>query len=124
MNKNKVGMEFIVVYTTFPHRRHARRLAKKLVKEKLVACANIFKIDSLYEWKGKLEETREYGIFLKTRADLYSYVESQIRANHPYELPCVISWKLDYGSKEFLNWISKNASYKASDSRVQKRQKS
>lgn len=98
--------EFIIVYTTFPHRRKARALAKNLIKKKLVACANVFKIDSLYQWKGKLEEAREYGVFLKTRAELYPQVEAKIKSCHPYELPCIISWKIEQGSKEFLNWIA------------------
>lgn len=100
--------EFIIIYTTFPHRRKARQLAKNLIKDKLVACANIFKIDSLYPWKGELEEAREYGVLLKTRADLYPQVEAKIKSYHPYELPCIISWKIDNGFKEFLNWIDEN----------------
>jgi periplasmic divalent cation tolerance protein len=104
--------EFIIIYTTFPHRRQARRLSKNLIKEKLIACANIFKIDSLYLWEGKLEEAREYGVFLKTRATLYSKVEEKIKNYHPYELPCIISWKLGEGSKEFLDWIKENTSFK------------
>ena len=99
---------FIIIYTTFAHRRHAKALAKKLLKEKLIACANIFKIDSLYTWKDKLEEAREYGVFLKTSADLYPQIEVEIKKSHPYELPCIISWEIGKGSLEFLDWITKN----------------
>ncbi len=98
--------QFIIIYTTFPHRRQARSLAMNLLKEKFIACANIFKIDAIYEWKKEIEESREYGVFLKTRAEFYSKVEKRIKELHPYELPCIVSWKIEEGSKDFLNWIA------------------
>lgn len=104
----KSEAHFIIVYTTFPHRRQATSLAKNLIKEKLIACANIFKIDSIYTWEEKIEKAREYGVFLKTREELYSHVETKIKEAHPYEVPCIISWKLAHGSKEFLKWIAEN----------------
>jgi len=102
--------EFIFVYTTLPKRRKARQLAKDLLRERLVACANIFKIDSLYRWQGELEEAREYGVLLKTRIELYARVEKRIRELHPYELPAVVSFRIDNGSKAFLDWIASETS--------------
>ena len=104
----KPPYQFIIIYTTFPHRRHARKLAMNLIKEKLIACANIFKIDAIYEWKKEIEEAREYGVFLKTRAELYPRVEVKIKELHPYEVPCIISWKIEQGAKDFLDWIANN----------------
>ena len=103
---DRLRPHFIIIYTTFPHRSQARKLAWNLIKEKLIACANIFKIDSIYEWENKIEEPREYGVFLKTRAELYTKVEKRIKELHPYEVPCIISWKIENGSKDFLDWIA------------------
>lgn len=97
--------QFAVIYTTLPKLRKARQLAKALVRERLVACANIFKIDSVYRWQGEIEEVREYGMILKTRAEAYSVVESRIRELHPYQLPAIISFPLERGSREYLDWI-------------------
>lgn len=121
--KKSPKSDFIIIYTTFPHRRQARRLAKNLLKENLIACANIFKIDSIYRWEGKLEEAREYGVFLKTCGYLYENVETKIKEYHPYDIPAILSWQIDKGSKEFLDWISKNASYKTPHNRISTRQK-
>ena len=97
--------EFDIVYTTLPKLRKARQLAKVLVKERLVACANIFKIDSVYRWEGELEEAREYGVILKTRAALYPQVESRIKELHPYELPAIVAFPIEEGSEEYLHWV-------------------
>lgn len=96
---------FIIIYSTFPKRRLARRLAKKLIKEKLIACANIFKIDSVFSWKNDIEEAREYGVIFKTQKSLYKKVEERIKEEHRYEVPAIISFDITAGSNEFLSWI-------------------
>jgi periplasmic divalent cation tolerance protein len=58
--------KFSFVYITASTKKETKRIAEILVSEKLAACGNIFKIDSVYWWKGKIERTGEYGIFLKT----------------------------------------------------------
>ena len=107
--------EFIAIYTTLPKRRKARQLAKALLKERLVACANIFKIDSVYMWEGELREEGEYGLLLKTTAELYTRVEKRIKELHPYGLPAVISFLIRDGSKEFLEWIASETSEQSSE---------
>jgi len=98
--------EFIAVYTTLPKRRKARQLAKSLIEERLAACANIFKIDSVYRWEGELREAGEYGLLLKTQVHLYPRIEKRIRELHPYELPAIVSFVIRDGSREFLAWIA------------------
>ena len=102
--------EFIIIYTTLPKRRKARQLAKALLRERLIACANIFKIESIYRWKGELEEAGEYGLLAETRAELYPRVEKRIKELHPYELPAVVSIPMSNGSKEFFKWIMSETS--------------
>lgn len=70
-----------------------------------MASANIFKIDSIYRWKGEMEEVGEYGLLMKTRGELFSRVEERIKELHPYELPAIVAWTIDEGSREFLDWI-------------------
>ncbi len=97
--------EFIIVYTTFPKRALAKKVAKVLIEEKLIACSNIFKLDSVYTWKNILEETVEYGAFMKTRKILYRDVERRIRQLHPYECPEIIQIPINRGFPEYLAWI-------------------
>lgn len=98
--------EFCIVYSTFPKRRKARQIAKILLKENLIACANIFKIDSVYRWKDELEEAREYAVFFKTRKRCYKEIEKRIKELHPYECPAIIELPIKEGSSDYLNWLT------------------
>ncbi|UCG29386.1 MAG: divalent-cation tolerance protein CutA [candidate division WOR-3 bacterium] len=97
--------KYIVVYTTFPNERTAKKIVDALVRSKHAACGSIFKLYSIYRWKGKLERTPEYGAFIKTRASRYHSVEKYIKDNHPYDVPEIISWDITLGQCEYLNWV-------------------
>ncbi|MEW6069058.1 MAG: divalent-cation tolerance protein CutA [Candidatus Thermoplasmatota archaeon] len=96
---------FSCVYVTTKKKSEAQSIAKHLITEKLVACANIFKINSIYRWKGKIENTDEYAMILKTRTENLDSVIKEIKRRHSYEVPCIISFTINKGNKEFLDWI-------------------
>lgn len=97
--------KYIVVYTTFPDQHTAKRIINALVKHRLAACGNIFKLFSIYRWKKKVEKHPEYGALIKTRASEYLNVEKYIKDHHPYDVPEIISWHITRGQAEYLNWI-------------------
>ncbi len=96
-----------MIYTTFPDIKTGCKIINALLKEKLIACGNIFKIDSQYRWQDKIEKTVEYAAFLKTKASLYKKVESYIKKKHPYKVPAIIALKIEKGLLSYLNWIDK-----------------
>ena len=100
-----IKTSFIVVYTIFPNLKTAKRIIKGLVKNKMIACGNIFRLSSIYIWKGKIEQNPEYGAFIKTTKRNYKKVEIYIKNNHPYEVPAIISWEIEKGLNSYLKWI-------------------
>jgi periplasmic divalent cation tolerance protein len=48
-------MKYIIVYTTLSDKDAARKIARIMVEERLAACANFFRIDSVYRWEGEIE---------------------------------------------------------------------
>jgi len=100
--------KFSFVYITAPNKREARKIAEVLVSEKLAACCNIFKIDSVYWWKGKIGRSGEYGIFVKTKKSLVEKIIKRVKEIHSYSVPCVVSFDICKGSKDFLKWIEKS----------------
>lgn len=101
----KQRKEKIVVYTTFPNLRTANKIVKGLIKNRIAACGNIFKLSSIYIWNRKIEQSPEYGAFIKTKKTNYKKVENYIKNNHPYEVPEIISWQIEKGLKEYLDWV-------------------
>ncbi len=95
----------IMLYVTHKDEKNARIIVARLMKKKLIACANIFPIRSVYEWEGKIVDDKEVVTLLKTNNKLYSKVESEIKKIHPYKIPCII--KIDAkANKDYENWIN------------------
>ena len=97
--------KYLLICTTFPNLRSAKKLVGGLVKAKIAACGNIFKISSIYRWQGKIEQSTEYGVFIKTKRTKYRAVERYIKENHPYQVPEIIGWDIEKGLDAYLDWI-------------------
>ncbi|MHB8763674.1 MAG: divalent-cation tolerance protein CutA [Deferrisomatales bacterium] len=94
------------IYATAPSRDEALALARTLVAERLVACANVLDgATSVYRWEGAVHEDREAVLVAKTRADLVDAVTARVKALHSYSCPCVVALPIVGGSPEFLAWI-------------------
>ena len=83
-------MSFVIIYITNPTKKEAKKIAKHLLQKKLIACANIFPINSLYHWQGKLVDENEYIIIAKTVAENYEKVKKEVEKIHHYDVPCII----------------------------------
>lgn len=100
--------KFTIIYTTIPTKKEAKNIAQILVKEKLAACCNIFKIDSIFKWQGKIENEREFGMIIKTKKRLVEKVIKRLKNLHSYEVPCIISLPIEKGFEKFLKWVEES----------------
>lgn len=94
-----------MIYTTLPDKTTTKKIAKNLVNENLVACVNFFPIESVYRWKNKLCEDKEYALIMKTRKSLYRKVEKRLKELHPYKIPAIVSYEIKDGLSDYLSWI-------------------
>jgi periplasmic divalent cation tolerance protein len=102
-------MQFSMLYITTANIAEAKIIAKTLVEEKLVACANCFdNMRSVYWWKGKIEESSEAVLTAKTRNTLVETCVSRIKELHSYKCPCIVSLPLQSGSPDYLKWLEEN----------------
>ena len=79
-----------IILTTIDDEAKANEFSKKLVGNKLAACVSMLKIKSTYFWAGKIEESWEFLLFIKTHSDKLKDVVDWIRENHPYNVPEII----------------------------------
>lgn len=100
--------KFRLIYITTPTRREAKNIAETLVKEKLIACANFFPIESIYRWRGKIQREKEFGMIFKTKEKLVEKIIKRAKKLHSYEVPCIISLPIEKGYKKFLKWINES----------------
>ncbi|MFC1672757.1 divalent-cation tolerance protein CutA [Pseudomonadota bacterium] len=97
-----------LLYVTTSGREEALSIAKALVGERLVACANVMDgVTSLYWWEGEVQQDAEAVLVLKTRRERVAEVTARIKALHSYDCPCVVALDIQDGNADFLNWIVK-----------------
>jgi periplasmic divalent cation tolerance protein len=95
-----------LVLTAASSSGEARRIARALVERRLAACVNILpQIESVYRWKGKVEEAQEWLLIIKTTAAGFERVRDVIRELHSYELPECVCVSIEDGSPDYLKWI-------------------
>ena len=84
-----------------------RRIARRVVSNRLAACVNIVlsPAESFYTWKGKLERAREYLLVMKTAAKHLAELENEVQRLHSYEVPEFIALPITEGSKKYLSWL-------------------
>jgi periplasmic divalent cation tolerance protein len=96
---------YSMVYVTVKEMSEASKIARHLVEHRLIACANMFTISSVYPWWGKVEEGEEVAMIMKTRSSLVDEVIKEVRKVHTYEVPCIVSYKMEKGLQGYLDWI-------------------
>ena len=100
-----------VIYSTINKIQDARRIAKILIEEQLVACVNIIpKIESVYKWKDKIENGEEVVIIAKTVDANVKKTIQRIKQLHSYELPDIIVLPIIGGLKDYLDYIANETS--------------
>ena len=101
--------EFVIAFSTFPDVETARKIARELVENAIVACINIVPgVESVYFWKDKVETSAEVLAIFKMTAARYSAFESRLRALHPYEVPEIVRLNIAKGSADYLRWIGES----------------
>jgi len=96
-----------VVFISIP-RDEANKLARTLVEKRLAACINIVpKIESYFRWVNKVEHDEEALLIAKTTQQRIDELMLYVQANHPYELPEVISLPLSEGLPDYVAWVKK-----------------
>jgi periplasmic divalent cation tolerance protein len=95
-----------VLWVTAPDAECGARIARILVEERLIACANLVPgVRSIYRWDGAVQEDQEVLLVIKTTADRCDAVAARVQALHPYDLPEVIVLPVEGGSDEYLDWV-------------------
>lgn len=97
----------VTLYATTETQEEALAIARRLVEERLVACANILpRGRSVYRWEGAVVDEGETYMLLKTRADLADRAVARLSELHSYEVPCVAVWPWSGGEKAYCDWVA------------------
>jgi periplasmic divalent cation tolerance protein len=97
---------YIVIFITTSSYDEARKIAAELVAQRKAACVNIVpRVNSIFRWKGKIEDAEESLLVVKTRARLFPEVVSVVKGIHSYEVPEIIALPIVEGNPDYLAWL-------------------
>lgn len=95
-------MSINLIYLPVKNKIEAKHIAKILVKEKLILCANILASgESIYFWQNEIKEEAETYMLLKLKSDKANKVETRIKELHSYEIPAIITIEAKANSEFF-----------------------
>lgn len=84
----------------------ARTIARHLVQERLVVCAQIIPwIESIFIWNEQLDTVQESKVILKTELRLYEKIRDFIKQKCSYEVPEISYVILDGMNSEYEEWL-------------------
>ena len=96
-------------YITTSNQKEAKRIVKKLLNKKLIACANIIgNVSSYFVWKNKVKNSKEIIICGKTNSKNQKKIIQVVKNIHSYSVPCIIFFDIKEGNRDFLKWISQS----------------
>src|SRR4051794_36405342 len=94
------------VVITAPDADWLAAFTRRLVDDRLCAAGhNISDVRSIYRWQGAVYDEREARVALHTRLSLVPAIIERTKQEHPYEVPCVVTWPITNGNPAYLDWI-------------------
>lgn len=98
---------FRVVLVTCATLEEARKIARAMVEKHLAACVNVVThaVESFYTWEGKLENSSEYLLIIKTSQERIAELQKEIVALHSYDTPEFVAVPIVAGSEKYLKWL-------------------
>ena len=99
----------IIIKTTSDSHKAMKDITNTLLNKKYAACVNIIpRMRSKYILDGRIFESREVMLLIKTSEDLEVNVYKTIKKLHNYDIPEISTIKTENVDKDYLNWLNKS----------------
>jgi periplasmic divalent cation tolerance protein len=103
--------DLTLVLCTVPDDAVAERVARALLGANAAACVSVLPgVRSMYRWEGRVEDTRELQLVIKTRTDRLGAVQRLIRQEHPYEVPEILAVPVTAAHGPYATWVRNETS--------------
>ena len=96
----------IIIKTTTDSHKAMKLIANTLLNKKLAACVNMIpRMRSKYVVDGRITESREVILLIKTTKKLENEVYKTIKDLHNYEIPEISTIQTSKVDKNYENWL-------------------
>ena len=97
--------DYCLISTTTDTKKNADAITQLLLEKKLVACVQSTTIQSAYHWQGKIINSEEILLQMKTKRSLFEKIQIEIEHLHTYDVPEIIMVPLAGANLHYLQWI-------------------
>ncbi len=97
--------DYCIITTTTDTKENAEVITRVLLEKKLVACVQSANIQSAYHWEGKIIQSKEIRLQIKSRRSLFETIQKEIEHLHTYDVPEIIMVPMAGANPEYLQWI-------------------
>ena len=77
-----------------------------LLRKRLIACSNMFPMQSMYRWNQKIVNSAEYAVLAKINNKNYKKAADEIKKVHSYRIPCILRIEAK-ANKEYEDWVNR-----------------
>ena len=99
----------IIIKTTSDSHKVMKDITNTLLNKKYAACVNIIpRMRSKYILDGRIVESREVMLLIKTSEDLEANVYKTIKKLHNYDIPEISTIKTENVDKDYSNWLNES----------------
>ena len=96
----------VIIKTTTDSHKTMKLIANTLLNKKLAACVNMIpRMRSKYIVDGRITESREVILLIKTTKKLENKVYKTIKDLHNYEIPEISTIQTSKVDKDYENWL-------------------
>jgi periplasmic divalent cation tolerance protein len=97
--------EYGIITTTTDSKENAQAVTQLLLEKKLVACVQSFPVQSTYHWEGKVTESEEILLQMKSKRSLFDKIRTEIEQVHAYDVPEILMVPLTAANAPYLQWL-------------------
>jgi periplasmic divalent cation tolerance protein len=97
--------QIAVLYVPCASEEEAEQIARSLLEERLIACANMWQSRSIYRWDGEVRDGPETIMLLKTTGERERAVRSRVRELHSYKVPCILALGDRGVNGDYASWV-------------------
>ena len=103
----------IIIKTTSDSHKAMKDITNALLNKRYAACVNIIpRMRSKYILDGRIVESREVMLLIKTSQDLEAKVYQTIKEMHNYDIPEISTVETSNVDKDYLRWLNESLNSK------------
>jgi len=95
-----------IIKTSVTSQQDARKLARDMIAAHMAACIQITGPgESVYYWQGKLEQSEEWYLSIKTAKEKRSVLVDWLMQQHPYDVPEIVCTEGE-ATDSYADWLN------------------